>query len=111
MLLVVLGQKTRFAITPKHRSKVRAKVPQTPQMLAGAICLVGLVMAATSPEDKTLVLLSALWLLVMLLMLSGVLWLGLQDRRADHGDKMDMPMAVHVPPGGDDARLDDGRAT
>ena len=82
LLLVVLGQKTRFAITPKHRSGVRAAPPLLPQLLAGALCLVGLVMAAASPEDKTLVLLSALWLLVMLLMLGGVVWLGLQDREA-----------------------------
>ena len=82
LLLVALGQKTRFAITPKRRSVVRARTPLLPQLLAGALCLVGVVMAAASPEDKTLVLLSALWLLVMLLMLSGVLWLGVQDREA-----------------------------
>ena len=81
LLLVILGQKTRFAITPKQRSRVRAKLPLLPQTLAGAICLVGLVLAAASPEDKTLVLLSAFWLFVMLLMLSGVLWLGVQDRK------------------------------
>ena len=85
LMLVVLGQKTRFAITPKRRSGVRASPPLLPQILAGAACLVGLVMAAASPEDKTLVLLSALWLLVMLLMLAGVLWLGLQDRREEKG--------------------------
>lgn len=82
LLLVVLGQKTRFAITPKRRNGVAPATPLLPQTLAGALCLVGVVMAAASPEDKTLVLLSALWLLVMLLMLGGVLWLGLQDREA-----------------------------
>lgn len=81
LLLVVLGQPTRFAITPKHRSLVKARLPLLPQALAGAICLSGLVMAAASPGDKALVLLSALWLLTMMLMLSGVLWLGFQDRK------------------------------
>jgi len=38
-------------------------------------------MAAAAPGDRALVLLSALWLFVMLLMLSGMLWLGLQDRK------------------------------
>ena len=111
LLLVVLGQKTRFAITPKHRSRVQGKVPQTPQLLAGALCLVGLVLAAASPEDKTLVLLSAFWLFVMLLMLSGVLWLGVQDRRTSLADHSDAALPVHVPPSGGDTRLDDGRGS
>ena len=81
LLLVVLGQRTRFAVTPKRRSRVRAGLPLLPQTLAGSLCLVGLVLAAASPEDKAMVLLSALWLLVMLLLLAGLLWLGLQDRR------------------------------
>jgi len=38
-------------------------------------------MAAAAPGDRALVLLSALWLFVMLLMLLGMLWLGLQDRK------------------------------
>ena len=81
LLLVVLGQRTRFAVTPKRRSRVRTGLPLLPQTLAGTLCLVGLVLAAASPEDKAPVLLSALWLLVMLLLLAGLLWLGLQDRR------------------------------
>ena len=91
LLLVVLGQRTRFTITPKRRSRVRAGMPLLPQTLAGALCLTGLVMAAASPEDKTRVVLSAVWLLTMLLMLAGVLWLGIQDRRAEHG-KAIVPM-------------------
>jgi len=82
LLLVVLGQRTRFAITPKRRSRVRAGMPLLPQTLAGAACLVGLVLAAASQEDKTLVVLSALWLLTMLIMLSGILWLGFRDQQA-----------------------------
>ena len=81
LLLVALGQKTRFAITPKHRSLVKVRLPLLPQALAGALCVSGLVMAAAAPGDRALVLLSALWLFVMLLMLSGMLWLGLQDRK------------------------------
>ena len=46
-------------------------------ILAGVACLVGLIMAAASQEDKSLVLLSAAWLLIMLLLLTGVLWLAL----------------------------------
>ena len=90
LLLVALGQRTRFAVTPKRRSRARTRTPLLPQTLAWALCLAGIVMAAASQEDKTLVLLSALWLLVMLLLLSAVLWLGLQDRRADH--RQDQPV-------------------
>ncbi len=90
LLLVALGQRTRFAITPKRRSRVRTGLPLLPQTLAGALCLVGLVLAAASPKDKTLILLSAVWLLTMLLMLSGILWLGFQDRKVGALDEAAM---------------------
>lgn len=103
LLLVALGQRTRFAITPKQRSRTGTGMPLLPQLLpqllAGALCLVGLVMAAASQEDKTLVLLSALWLLVMLLMLAGVLWLGLQDRETDiAGGEAEARREINRPP-------------
>ena len=82
LLLVILGQRTRFAITPKKRSRARTGMPLFGQTLALAGCLVGLVMAAASQDDKTLVLLSAFWLVYMLLLLAGMMWLGFRDRQA-----------------------------
>jgi len=87
LLLVVLGQPTRFAITPKHRSLIKARLPLLPQALAGALCVTGLVIAAALPGAGALVLLSALWLFVMLLMLLGMLWLGVQDRKVGAEDQ------------------------
>lgn len=82
LLLVVLGQRTRFAITPKKRSGTKAGMPLFSQMLALGGCCVGLVMATASQDDKALVLLSAFWLLYMFFMLAGILWLGFRDWRA-----------------------------
>ena len=81
LLLVLFGQRVRFAVTPKSQSRTRRGLPLFPQMLALAGCLVGLLMAANSSDDKSRVLLSAVWLLYMLVLLGGVVWLGLQNRR------------------------------
>ncbi|MGI4788359.1 MAG: family 16 glycosylhydrolase [Janthinobacterium lividum] len=80
LLLVILGQRVRFAITPKSRNKSKKGTFLLVQILAGSGCLVGLLMALASPEDRGRVLLSALWLLTMLVMLASVLWLGIRDR-------------------------------
>ena len=82
LLLVVFGQRVRFAVTPKTRSRARTGLPLFPQFLALVGCVVGLIMAANSSDDKSLVLLSAVWLLYMLFLLTGIVWLGLWDRRA-----------------------------
>jgi len=110
LLLVILGQRTRFAITPKRRSRARTAVPLLPQTLAGAGCLTGLGIAAASPGDKTLVLLSAVWLLTMLLMLLGILWLGFWDWRAGRSPQPDTPALGYIPARSENTKLDDEQA-
>ena len=81
LLLVVLNQRIQFAVTPKKRIRSKSGAPLLVQSLAAAGCLTGLILAVAAPEGLGLTLLSALWLLAMLLLLSGTLWLGFQDRR------------------------------
>jgi hypothetical protein len=42
-------------------------------------------MAANSSDDKGRVLLSAVWLLYMLVLLGGVVWLGVWERKVRRG--------------------------
>lgn len=90
LLLVVFGQRVRFAITPKHRSRTGTWQPLFVQLFALVGCFIGLLMAANSLDNRNLVLLSAVWLLYMQFLLSGVVWLGIWDWQA--GKKIALPL-------------------
>ncbi|MDQ2799600.1 MAG: glycosyltransferase, partial [Armatimonadota bacterium] len=96
LLLVVVGQRTRFAITPKKRSGAKMGMPLFSQMLALGGCCVGLVMATASQDDTPLVLLSAFWLLYMFFLLAGILWLGFRDWQTGNGKDA---VKINVGPG------------
>ena len=87
LLLVIFGQRVRFAVTPKQRTGRGRGAPLLGQTLAGAGCLAGLAMAAASSEDRGVVLASAFWLLVMLAQLLGLFRLALGDRQAEASQK------------------------
>jgi cellulose synthase/poly-beta-1,6-N-acetylglucosamine synthase-like glycosyltransferase/putative flippase GtrA len=81
-LSVVLQRRIGFTVTAKQRSTARVRDQLQPHLLAIAACLLGLGLAIRSGLQQGPVLVSTIWVIYTLMMLGGVVWLGLADRRA-----------------------------
>ena len=77
-----VGRRADFTVTAKQRRETRTWRQLDLHLLMFVICLAGLGFFLKGNQSQWYGLVSALWVLYMLLLLGGMLWLGVQERRS-----------------------------
>jgi hypothetical protein len=80
LLTAIDGRKIAFSVTPKRRLHSSLSL-LLPYLAALILCIASLTVAAVSGRNRTLVLINAGWMLYIIFMLCGMLWLGIVDHR------------------------------
>ena len=75
-LSALFSKRLRFVITAKRRQKTGGWQRLAPQAVMAALCVAGMVRFACTGNRSWLGLVSELWMLYVVLLLAGMLWLG-----------------------------------
>ncbi len=86
---VVFGRRVGFVVTSKQRAAESTWQPLIPHLVAALMCITGLFLFIRNGSNQAPTLITALWVVYTLIMLSAMLWIGVVD---SIGQKLNRPV-------------------